>query len=225
MPNSPEKIRIILEEIIAVNTGNDYISFEIQSVEPIALAKKYAGIGASLIGLIKNTRTTFGIDFGVGDIVVPSYEKRPIPTQLNGFKSPIVNTYLLETTISEKIDAILDLMEFSSRMKDYYDIYYLSSRFDFNGESLSLAMKKTFSNRGHKYTVEQFHQMLSFDKDESMNKKWNSFLRKINEDTDFSVVLNRIDLFLSSPVTAALSESNFMQFWSVDEQNWIDINK
>lgn len=43
----------------------------------------------------------------------------------------MVNTYSLETTIAEKIDAILNLMEFSSRMKDYYDIYYLANKFDF----------------------------------------------------------------------------------------------
>ena len=67
---------------------------------------------------------------------VPKQEKRKIPTQLDDFASPTVNTYSLETTIAEKLDAILDLMEFSSRMKDYYDIYYLSHKFDFEGKVL-----------------------------------------------------------------------------------------
>ena len=49
-------------------------------------------------------------------------EKRRIPTQLDGFEAPVINTYSIETTVAEKIDAILSLMEFSSRMKDYYDI-------------------------------------------------------------------------------------------------------
>ena len=61
------------------------------------------------------------IDFGVGDVIVPNQEKRRIPTQLDDFEAPTVNTYSLETTIAEKIDTILSLMEFSSRMKDYYD--------------------------------------------------------------------------------------------------------
>ena len=68
----------------------------------------------------------FSIDFGVGDIIVPKQEKRKIPTQLEDFNAPMVNTYSLETTIAEKLDAILSLMEFSSRMKDYYDLYYLA---------------------------------------------------------------------------------------------------
>lgn len=42
---------------------------------------------------------------------------------LTDFDDPTVNTYSLETTITEKRDAILSLMGFSSRMKDYYDIF------------------------------------------------------------------------------------------------------
>lgn len=66
IPNTPEKLKGILEEIIAVHTGNDFVTFEIKDVAPIAVAKRYAGIGASMVARIKNTRTPFGIDFGVG---------------------------------------------------------------------------------------------------------------------------------------------------------------
>ena len=125
MPNTPKQLQAILEEIIATETGNDFITFEIKNVAPIAVAKKYAGIGASLAARIKNTKTPFGIDFGVGDIIVPRQEKRKIPTQLDGFEAPTVNTYSLETTVAEKLDAILSLMEFSSRMKDYSAIHKL----------------------------------------------------------------------------------------------------
>ena len=149
MPNTPEQLRVVLEEIIATPSENDFITFEITDVAPIAVAKKYAGIGASLVAHIKNTRTPFSIDFGVGDVIVPKHEKRKIPTQLDDFTSPTVNTYSLETTIAEKLDAILDLMEFSSRMKDYYDIYYLANKFDFDGATLAEALKKTFENREH----------------------------------------------------------------------------
>ncbi len=59
-----------------------------------------------------------------------------------------MNTYSLETTIAEKIDAILSLMEFSSRMKDYYDIYYLANRFDFDGATLTKALKRPLKTGG-----------------------------------------------------------------------------
>ena len=139
VPNTPEQVKAVLEEIIAVPTENDFVTFEIKNVAPIAVTKKYAGVGATVVARIKNTKTPFGIDFGIGDVIVPKQEKRKIPTQLEGFDAPVVNTYSLETTIAEKLDAILNLMEFSSRMKDYYDIYYLANKFDFDGAVLTEA--------------------------------------------------------------------------------------
>jgi len=44
---------------------------EINDVAPIAVAKKYAGIGASMAARIKNTRIPFGINFGISDVIVP----------------------------------------------------------------------------------------------------------------------------------------------------------
>jgi len=63
IPNTSEQLKVILEKIIAVDTGNDFVTFEIKDIAPIAVAKKYAGIGASIIARIKNTKTPFSIDF------------------------------------------------------------------------------------------------------------------------------------------------------------------
>lgn len=222
IPNTPEQLRSILEEIAAISTGNDFITFEIKDVEPIAVAKKYAGIGASVVARIKNTRTPFGIDFGVGDVIVPHQEKRKIPTQLSGFDAPMVNTYSIETTVAEKIDAILSLMEFSSRMKDYYDIYYLANKFDFNGATLTDALKKTFANRNHNFTIEQFEQMLRFDSDEAMQKKWKTFVRKIDTSTDdFAIVLKTIKSFLTKPFIAVFENKGVTEQWSATKNEWI----
>lgn len=222
LPNTPEQLRASLEEIIAIDTGNNFITFEIKNVSPISVAKKYAGISASLVAHIKNTRTPFSIDFGVGDVIVPNQEKRKIPTQLDDFTSPTVNTYSLETTIAEKLDAILDLMEFSSRMKDYYDIYYLANKFDFDGATLTEALKKTFENRGHSFTVEQFEQVMGFDRDGAMQKKWKAFVRKIDTKTDdYSTVLKTIQAFLTEPLTAEIDNRGFSGRWSANQNEWI----
>lgn len=221
MTNTPEQLEAILNEIIAEDTGNDFITFEIRSVAPIAVAKKYAGIGASIIARIKNTKTPFGIDFGVGDVIVPYQEKRKLPTQLPDFNSPTVNTYSIETTIAEKLDAILSLMEFSSRMKDYYDIYYLANKFDFDGKVLAEALKKTFENRGHNFTVEQFEQVMDFDRDGAMQKKWKAFILKIDTKTDdYSTVLKTIKMFLTKPFTATVENKDFSEQWYSDQNKW-----
>lgn len=222
MPNTPEQLKTVLEEIIATPTGNDFITFEIKDVAPIAVAKKYAGIGASVVARIKNTRTPFSIDFGVGDVIVPKQEKRKIPTQLSDFEAPTVNTYSLETTIAEKIDAILSLMEFSSRMKDYYDIYYLANKFDFDGATLTKALQKTFENRGHAFTIEQFEQVLTFGSDDAMQKKWKAFCKKIDTKTDdFNTVLRTIKKFLTEPYKAAVADIKYTKIWLANNNSWI----
>ena len=222
IPNTPEKLKGILEEIITVQTGNDFVTFEIKDITPIAVTKKYAGIGASMVAYIKNTRTPFGIDFGVGDIIVPKQEKRKIPTQLDDFIAPTINTYSIETTVAEKIDAILSLMEFSSRMKDYYDIYYLANKFDFDGTTLSEALKKTFTNRAHSFTAAQFEQVMNFDDDAAMQKKWKAFIRKIDTKTDnYSTILKTIQAFLTKPFTAAVEDRVFTGSWIAQNNEWI----
>ena len=221
IPNTPEQLKVILEKIIAVDTGNDFVTFEIKDIAPIAVAKKYAGIGASIIARIKNTKTPFSIDFGVGDIIVPKQEKRKIPTQLSDFDAPMVNTYSIETTVAEKIDAILSLMEFSSRMKDYYDIYYLANKFDFDGMTLTEALRKTFENRNHNFTIEQFEQMLEFDSDDAMQKKWKAFIKKINTKTDdFEAVLKTIKVFLEEHFSVTIENKRFDSQWLSIENKW-----
>lgn len=221
IPNTPEQLKAILEEIIAIDTGNGFITFEIKDVTPIAVAKKYAGIGVSLVAKIKNTKTPFSIDFGVGDVIVPKQEKRRIPTQLDGFVAPVVNTYSLETTVAEKLDAILSLMEFSSRMKDYYDLYYLANKFDFDGATLTKALKKTFENRGHFFTVDQFEQVMTFGCDDAMQKKWKAFCRKIDTNTDdFNMVLRTMKEFLAEPYKAAVDNKELSDNWSASNGKW-----
>ena len=221
IPNTPEQLKAVLEEIIAAETGNNFITFEIKGVEPIAVAKKYAGIGASMVARIKNTRTPFGIDFGVGDVIVPKQEKRKIPTQLADFEAPTVNTYSLETTVAEKLDAILCLMEFSSRMKDYYDIYYLSQRFDFDGAKLTEALRKTLENRGRAFTVDQFEHVMTFGSDAEMQKKWKAFCRKIDTRTDdFDTALRTIKAFLTEPYKAVIENKEFAESWGAPDGKW-----
>lgn len=221
IPNTPEKLRLVLDEIIASDAGNDYVTFEVTRIQPISVAKKYAGIGAAMIARIKNTRTTFSIDFGVGDVIVPKPQKREIPTQLDGFEPPIVSTYSLETTVAEKLDAILTLMEFSSRMKDYYDILYLSRKFDFSASTLIEAISQTFINRSRHYGIEQFDRLMALSSDSSMSKKWTAFLKKIKTtEVDFQNALAALDIFLRDIIAAIERGMDSTKIWSCADGRW-----
>lgn len=226
IPNTPDQLRIVINEILSAPTQNDFITFEIKDVSPISVAKKYAGISVSLVAHIKNTRTPFSIDFGVGDVIVPHQEKREIPTQLPDFEAPIINTYSIETTVAEKLDAILNLMEFSSRMKDYYDIYYIANHFDFDGQVLVEALKKTFANREHTFTKDQFNKMLTFADDKAMQQKWSAFVKKIDTHTDsYATVLLTIKSFIKKPFFAAAENTGFILKWYAENNKWeTDVN-
>lgn len=73
---------------------------------------------------------------------------------------------------------MLSLMEIFSRMKDYYDIYYLTSKFIFNGKILKVVLAKTFSNHAHIFTEDLFEQMASFSEMDTMQKP---FIAAMNE--------------------------------------------
>ncbi|MBQ2611260.1 nucleotidyl transferase AbiEii/AbiGii toxin family protein, partial [bacterium] len=136
LPNSVEEIEKIVLDILAVDNGNDFIELSAKAFETISPQRKYTDVSFQIIGKIKNTRTPFSVDLGIGDIIVPKSEKRVIPVQLDEFTKPEVSTYSLESTIAEKFDAMLQRLEMTSRMKDFYDIYYLSNIFDFDGRKL-----------------------------------------------------------------------------------------
>lgn len=220
-PGTPDSMREMIGEIIAADTGNAFITFEIGRVLPISAERKYPGLSVAMVARIKNTRTPFSIDFGIGDVIVPHREKRPLPTQLPGFVSPDVSTYSLETTVAEKLDAALSLMAFSSRMKDYYDLFYLAGRFDFDGPNLTSALRETFKNRGRHYTIERFEQLAALGADEGMRSKWQAFARKIGgQAADFQTVMACVRQFLAKPFAAALGEKALPGTWRAGQNGW-----
>ena len=82
-------------------------------------------------------------------------------------------------------------------------------------------MEKTFENRGHVFTVEQFEQVMDFENDEAMQKKWKAFCRKIDIKTDsYSTVLRTIRCFLRKPIVAAINNDTFNQEWIATTNEW-----
>lgn len=219
---SSEDIKKIVNDIIEVDTGNnEFIQFEARSFGKISLQRKYEGFSAQLIGRIKNTKTPINIDFGVGDVIVPKAEKRLMPTQLCDYESPEITTYSIESTIAEKFDAMLQRLELNSRMKDFFDIYYLAGAFDFDGRKLQEAILETLTNRRTEYNKESFSRIISFSEDRAMIKKWNAFIRKQKiKELPLEEVLNIIDFFLGDLFAAITLEKEFYGFWQASKISW-----
>ncbi|MBE0451893.1 MAG: nucleotidyl transferase AbiEii/AbiGii toxin family protein [Clostridia bacterium] len=130
--------------------------------------KAYHGVRLKMLVKIANTKTPFDVDIGIGDIIVPSTNEIVIPTQLDGSIAPKVSSYSLESTIVEKLEAMFDRMETTSKMKDYFDIYYLANHYDFDGSILMEAISKTFSNRCTDYSINSLNRIASIYQDSNM---------------------------------------------------------
>lgn len=211
----------IIADILAVDTGNDFVAFEASKTEPIALQRKYHGVSTQITGRIKNVRVPFNVDIGVGDVIVPRAERRNIRTQLADFEKPEILTYSLESTIAEKFDAILQRFELTGRMKDFYDIYYLSHTFDFDGLKLQTAIQETLQNRGTAYEKDSFDRVLALADDSDMQTKWRYFLKTLgNPEIEFSKVIMGITAFLQPVWYSILAENEYQRRWNSKETKW-----
>lgn len=140
---------------------------------------------------------------------------------LSDFDKPEIITYTLESTIAEKFDAIITRLELTSRMKDYYDIYYLANTFNFDGRKLQEAISETLQNRGTVYDKDTFNSVVSFSERDDMNLKWRYFLRKLGAaEPNFDEVTRVIDLFLNGIFQAVVNETEFFGGWDKDKMAW-----
>ena len=226
MSNSINVVETLIDEILKVPTGNDYIEMAASGFEEISPQRKYHGISAQIIGKIKNVRVPFNIDMGIGDVIVPHAMEQKIQTQLPNFEAPVIFTYSLESTIAEKFDAILQRFELTSRMKDFYDIYYLARTFDFDGAKLQAAIFETLQRRGTHYDRNSFKRVVSLAEDTDMQKRWKFFLKTIKDDSlEFSAVIEEIQTFLEPVFDAIVDEDewqrewNFLTKWNENEWN------
>ena len=211
----------IIVEILAVDTGNEFVTLKAGKTEPIAVQRKYHGVSTQITGYIKNVRVPFNVDIGVGDVIVPHAERRNIQTQLEGYDKPEILTYSLESTIAEKFDAILQRFELTGRMKDFYDIYYLSRTFDFDGLKLQTAIQETLQNRGTAYEKDSFDRVLALADAPDMQTKWRYFLRSLgNPDIAFTDVMDGIKVFLMPVWEAIITESKTLNNWKSQITSW-----
>ena len=220
-PGTIEDIKRMVDEIIAVDSGNDFITFSSRGFETISPQRKYTGVSFQLVGQIKNTRTPFDVDFGVGDVIVPSSQKRTIPVQLDSFGVPEVLTYSLESTIAEKFDALLQRLELTSRMKDIYDIYYLSSMFDFDGRALQQAVFETLQNRGTSYEKDSFDRVIALSVNKEIQTRWRQYLRRLKmPELQLDDVMERVDCFLRPVWEAMIHEEELLLRWNCEIASW-----
>ena len=219
--NDPENMENIINEILQEDTGNGFVSLKAGKAEPIALHRKYHGVSIQITGYIKNVRVPFNIDIGAGDVIVPEAQLRRIRPQLDGFSEPEIWTYSLESTVAEKFDAILQRLELTGRMKDFYDIYCLSLTFAFDGYTLRQAVYNTICTRGTEYNADSFNEILKLADHPDMLVKWRYFIKKQkNPELSFETVISGIREFLKPVWDSVISQESFNRHWNSILKKW-----
>lgn len=116
---------------------------------------------------------------------------------------------------------MLERMELTSRMKDYYDIYYIAQTFDFEGRTLQEAIMQTLEIRGTNYERSSFDEIIEFTNNEGMVIKWEQFIKRTKlPDISFDEVINLVNCFLSEVWDAIINEDEWFKNWSCLDSSW-----
>lgn len=216
--NSIDLVVAVFKDACEMEVENDGIVFHEDTVTATRITEDadYKGIRVLLRGNLSNIRLFLQIDIGFGDIIIPKPNRVKYPVLLD-FPPPELDGYTMESTVAEKFQAMVKLGLFNSRMKDFYDIWFLSRRFDFNGETLIEAIEKTFEKRKTKLISEPSIFNPMFMKDDTKQAQWQGFKKKtkLTEAPDsFEDVVVGIKIFLQPVVVSMINRQTFRSFWS-----------
>lgn len=215
--NGSEEMKSVFQKIFSRDV-DDALVFDVDSitVEDITEFKEYHGLHVSFVGYLDRTKIPISIDIGFGDVIYPEAVKMDFPVILD-MESPRVNAYSLETSIAEKLEAIIHNGYFNSRYKDFYDIYVLSKKYVFSYAELRNAVIQTFENRKTPMTMDSAAFSDEFLNDPVHQTRWKSFLKKKKAliQVSMSDAMDWIKAFVRP-----LFEGTEKTRWNPEKGNW-----
>ena len=168
-------------EIMAVEV-DDGVSFDLKGlrIEAIREELEYGGSRIRTTAALAGARIPITVDIGFGDAVEPGVEDIDLPVLLD-MPSPHLRAYPPETVIAEKFHAMVVLGRANSRMKDYYDVWMLTSAFDIEHERLRRAIVATFARRSTVIPAEVPDGLSdAFATDSAKQRQWDAFARNLS---------------------------------------------
>ncbi len=216
--NRIDTITTVMKDACLIDVEPDGISFNAETVEAVRITEdaEYEGVRARVHGNLGKARISIQIDIGFGDVIVPNARTVLYPTIFD-FPAPILKGYTMESTIAEKFQVMVKLGVLNSRMKDYYDIWFLSRTFDFKGEVLTEAIVKTFEKRNTHVNLKAALFDSAFGMDREKNVQWRGFVRKARltgAPERFEEIVAAVKLFLEPLVTSIAERKAFNRIWT-----------
>ena len=207
--NQLDTITAVMKDACLIDVKPDGISFNADTVDAIRITEdaEYEGVRVRVHGRLGKARISIQIDIGFGDVIVPDAGIVSYPAILD-FPAPVLKGYTMESTIAEKFQSMVKLGVLNSRMKDFYDIWFLSRTFDFKGEILGEAIEKTFEKRNTLVNLKAALFDPSFGMDKDKDVQWQGFIRKsklTGAPETFKEIVAAVKLFLE-PLAASIAE-------------------
>jgi predicted nucleotidyltransferase component of viral defense system len=160
----------------------DGIAFDSGSVEGTKIKEddEYDGVRIKLRAELAGARMPMQIDIGFADAVYPEPELVSFPVLLP-MEAPLIRAYPREASIAEKFHAMVVLDIRNSRMKDFYDIWFMANTWTFDMASLRKAILTSFERRGSTIpTGVPFALTEDFLNDPQKKQLWSAFVSRLN---------------------------------------------
>ena len=233
--NSPLRLKSIFQELCDIQVKGDGLAFASDTirVDDIRDDQEYGGVRVKLRAYLGQAWVNVQVDIGFGDAVTPEAAEVECLSMLN-LPPAVVRAYPKETVIAEKTEAMVRLGLINSRMKDFSDLYYLASEFEFDGLVLSKAIRATFARRQTAFSQDTPVALTErFYKDDSTMRRWSGFLQhtRMSARASLEEVCLTIREFILPVLVAAASDRASDSTWhpggpgrSVEEPHWVGLN-
>jgi hypothetical protein len=165
------------------------------------------------------------IDIGFGDDVTPSPAEAEYPTLLP-MPAPVLRVYPRETVIAEKFHTMVERGLTNSRMKDFYDIWFLAKNFRFDGAVLGNAIHATFARRRTDLPNRlPFALSSAFADAPAKQAQWKAFITRTSTASgalDLPSVVDQIRVFLVPILERLASPASTPREWN-PETGWTPV--
>jgi len=212
---SPERCLTVFRELCDIQVPEDGIVFSTETAiaAKIKEEQQYEGVRIKFLAHLQNVRIPIQIDIGFGDAVKPNLLDYPT---LLPMPAPRIQAYPMNSVIAEKLEAIVSLGMLNSRLKDFFDIWFLARTFPFVAGPLSDAIRATFERRATPLDPEAVDILLTdLSGDSSKQTQWRAFMQRtgVEMPVAYPAVIVAIRQFLSSPIRAVTIETDAALSW------------
>ena len=176
-----DEIAAMILDCLAVAVPPDAVEFDASSIatHEIREQERYGGIRATFLAHLERAEVKMQVDIGLGDVVTPDVVAITYPALLE-MPAPELSGYPVETSIAEKLEAMVDLGLANSRMKDFFDLWSLLGNLELDGATTVRAVSATFARRGTAIpSVPPTGITAEFATDRGKLAQWSAFVRRL----------------------------------------------